>query len=383
MSNEISAELETYANEHGEPHWLVKRRLDALEQIESAPEYLKNEQFAPLPLQAPNKVKLTKELLNAAHVNEDEVGVYQIGQSTLENTLDEDDEDNGVILTDIFTAFRQHPRLIEGYFLKKLLPQAQDKNSATHMALLNSGLFLYVPKNYQLQDTVYLNMLQDSQDDEPLVTHLFVYADEGSSVKVVQRLQTIGEKSNPLDLIVETLARPKSSINFTAIEDLGPNTQATIRRHTQASRESKVTTNIVSKNLGQTIERVVTKQAHKSAQVNTTTNILQSEPQQTYDWETTLDYKDLEQSKVVQTGVGSDLSNVQMQVNALQKDANDNYLADPISGAGKITQVISADESVNQTEPIADATEKDVFLKAVAESQNEIAVDEINKLFKN
>lgn len=376
MSNEISAELETYANEHGEPHWLVQRRLDALEQIESAPEFLTEERFAPLPLKAPHKIKLTKELLSAADVDEDEVGVYQIGQSTLENTLDEDDEDNGVILTDIFTAFRQHPRLVEGYFLKKLLPQEQDKNSATHMALLNSGLFLYIPKNYQLKDTVYLNMFQDSQNDEPLVTHLFIYADEGSSVKVVQRLQTIGEKTNPVDLIVETLARPKSSVQLTAIEYLGENTQATIRRHTQASRESTVTTNIISKNLGSTVERIVTKQAHKTAQVNTTINALQSAGQQVYEVENTLDHKDLEHCQITQTVNGVDLKNVQAQINTVQKAETKNYLADEISGAGQIVQKIGAEE-VNQTESNQDVAPKAAFLEQVKQYQADSIYREI------
>lgn len=370
MSNEISATLETYANEHGEPHWLVQRRLDALEQIESAPDFLQNEQFAPLPLEVPNKIKLTKELLNDAEVDEDEVGIYQIGQSTLENTLDEADEDNGVILTDIFTAFRQHPRLVEGYFLKKLLPQDHDKNSATHMALLNSGLFLYIPKNYELKDTVYLNMLQDSINDQPLVTHLFIYADEGSSVKIVQRLKTIGDQVDPVDLIVETLARPKSTIQFTAIEGLGPNTQATIRRNTQASREARVLTNIVSKNLGPTIERVTVKQAHKTAQVNTTVNGVQNEPDQNYDLETTLEYKELAQSKVVQTMAGADLENVKLQINTVQKDKVAHYPAEFVSKKGQIIQKIADDEVVNQTEVISDDSINNPFLEQVKTYQS-------------
>ncbi|WP_125771339.1 SufD family Fe-S cluster assembly protein [Companilactobacillus furfuricola] len=371
MSNEISAELETFANEHGEPHWLVKRRLDALKEIESAPDFLQDEQFTPLLLQAPNKVKLTKELLNAAKVDEDSVGVYQIGQSTLENTLDEDDEDNGVILTDIFTAFRQHPRLVEGYFLKKLLPQAQDKNSAAHMALLNSGLFLYVPKNYELKDTVYLNMLQDSINDQPLVTHLFIYADEGSSVKVVQRLKTIGEQTDPLDLIVETLARPKSSVQLTAIESLGPKTPATIRRHTQASRDAKVLLNIVSKNQGSTMEQIVAKQAHKTAKINITFNGLQTQSEQIYNLETTLDYKDLAQNNIVQTIDGEELKNVRARINTVQKDEVQNYASELVSGKGEIVQGVTDGKNVNRTDILGDKMLNDLFLERVNEYQKE------------
>lgn len=270
MANVIAKDLEKYANEHGEPHWLVQRRLDALTKIDQLPDFSVSESqpAVDIAMRTPQKTKLTKEMLKLASVDEDEIGLVQIGQSSLENTLDEDDEDAGVILTDIFTAFRQHPRLIEKYFMNKILKTDQDKQSAQHVALLNSGAFLYIPKNYQLNDTVIINMIQDSLNDQPMITHLFIYADEGSKVSVVQNLATIGEQENPCDCVVEILARPKSQVEFFGNDHLGTKTSASIRRMAQVSRDAQVNWQIGSHNLGSCRQLVESNLAHQSAKSN-------------------------------------------------------------------------------------------------------------------
>ncbi|WP_048704193.1 SufD family Fe-S cluster assembly protein [Companilactobacillus ginsenosidimutans] len=272
MSEELAEQLEQFANEHGEPHWLVKRRLEALTAVKSAPEFsISHFDMAAsdnLQKQTPQKIKLTKEVLSAANIDEDEIGLSQIGQSSLENTLDEDDEEGGVILTDIFTAFRQHPRLIENYFMNKVLPEGSNKLTELHTALLNNGMFFYLPKNYQLSDTVHLNIIQDSFHNQDLITHIFIYADQGSSANIVVDARTVGDETNHADVIVEILARPKSQINYTEATHFGKNTKVTINRAAQISRDAQVNWKVAQFNQENTAAHTESNLAHKDAKTD-------------------------------------------------------------------------------------------------------------------
>lgn len=279
MSVDFSEELENYGNKHGEPHWLVQRRLDALNKIADAPEmevdHFKNNQIKPYSSVAPEKIKLTKEVLKQVEIDDEEIGMIQIGQSSLENTLDEDDEDNGVILTDIFTAFRQHPRLIQSYFMNKVVPEDTNKITQTLTAFFNNGMFLYLPKNYHLTDTVILRMIQDNIHDQPLVTHLFIYAEEGSSVKIVHDLSSVGVQTSFINCGVEILARPGSSIDLTTIDHASQDSTVYFNRGAKVSRDAKLNWQLIECNAGDTLGNLQVKLANKSAMAKIKTITLQ------------------------------------------------------------------------------------------------------------
>jgi Fe-S cluster assembly scaffold protein SufB len=264
MSESVARALEDYANEHGEPHWLVKRRLEALSQIESAAEM----DFDIPTMQVPKKVKLTKEALSLAKIDEVENGLTQIGQSSLENTLDEEVEDDGVILTDIFTAFRQHPRLIESYFMNKVILESENKLTEFHTAVFNNGIFLYLPKNYQLTEDVYLNIIQNSLETQPLISHIFIYADQGSSATIISDMYSIGPISNYAEIEVEILARPNSQINYFSLEHFNDTSKVICTRRATVSREATVNWNVAQFDLGKSRGTTSSKLAHKTAQSN-------------------------------------------------------------------------------------------------------------------
>ncbi|WP_300560002.1 SufD family Fe-S cluster assembly protein [Companilactobacillus sp.] len=269
MTNEITTELETFGNKHGEPHWFVQRRLDALAKIAKAPvtsipnyPFEKNKTAVD---QAPEKIKLTKELLAMASVDESEIGLTQIGQSSLENTLDEDDEDAGVILTDIFTAFRQHPQLIQKYFASKVIDESTSQDTAANTAFLNNGIFLYLPKNYQLNDSVILNIIQDNVNQQPLYSHVFIYADEGSSVNTTLDIRSIGDVKNYANVVVEVLARPNSKVDISVLSEISTEENVVLNTGAQISRDAQVNWNIAEVNQGPTDANFHTTLSHKTA----------------------------------------------------------------------------------------------------------------------
>ena len=65
---------------------------------------------------------------------------------TVFEQLSADLAEQGVILTDLFTAMHEYPELVQEYYMTKAAEMDEDQLTALHAAFMNSGLFLYVPK---------------------------------------------------------------------------------------------------------------------------------------------------------------------------------------------------------------------------------------------
>ena len=68
-------------------------------------------------------------------------------------SLSDELKEQGVIFTDIFTAAKDIAELVQKYFMKNAVKVDEHKLTALHAALMNGGVFLYVPKNVEVKDT--------------------------------------------------------------------------------------------------------------------------------------------------------------------------------------------------------------------------------------
>ncbi|MQS88755.1 SufD family Fe-S cluster assembly protein [Companilactobacillus mishanensis] len=249
MTVDLNEELEDFANEHGEPHWLVKRRLAALEAAKDFNNF-NVDQWEYFPMKAPAKPKLTHEIVDQIEYQDYELGITQFGQSNLDTSIPDELDDEGLLLTDVFTAFRQHPRLIQNNFMSKVIPEDTDQLTSLHTAFFNNGIFLYIPKDCQLTKPIQLNVFQDSIHDQPLVHNVFIVAEEGSQAQVILNAETIGEMSNIASCMVEIIAKANSKLGFTSTNHFSQNTTLYMKQHAHISRDAKVDWNNISDNGG-------------------------------------------------------------------------------------------------------------------------------------
>ncbi len=77
--------------------------------------------------------------------------------------LSDELKEQGVIFTDIFTAAKEHGELVQKYFMTDAVKVDEHKLTAYHAALMNGGVFLYVPKNVEVKEpiqAVYILMIK-------------------------------------------------------------------------------------------------------------------------------------------------------------------------------------------------------------------------------
>lgn len=145
-------------------------------------------------------------------------------------------EKKGIILTDIFTASKKYPELVQST-LGSVIKYNEDKLTAYHYAYLNSGLFLYIPKDTILTEPITLSL---SPTQDTYISHLLIVANNNSKVKFLEEIQDKGKKASSASLMVELIARPGSHIEFSSLDELGPDTTLYFNRRAKIEKDAHV-----------------------------------------------------------------------------------------------------------------------------------------------
>jgi len=235
------AAVEELSRYRGEPEWMLQLRLQAWETYENtdAPlgrrgdlgtlrtmagfdfqrlkPYTAVEKDAVLP-------RAVQDSLQASLVNERSGLIVQLDSTVVHTELNEELKQQGVILTDLDTAVREHADLVREYFMTRCVPVGSSKYTALHAAFWTGGFFLYVPKGVEIEAP----MLAQVWVNQPLsaaFSHSLIIADEQSSVRFVQEYNSAVEGENPalLSDVVEVFAKREGRVEFSNLQDLGQN----------------------------------------------------------------------------------------------------------------------------------------------------------------
>lgn len=145
-------------------------------------------------------------------------------------------EKKGIILTDIFTASKKYPELVQSTF-GSVIKHNEDKLAAYHYAYLNSGLFLYIPKDTILTEPITISL---SPTQDTYISHLLIVADNNSKVKFLEEIQDKEKKASSASLMVELVARPGSHIEFSSLDELSQDTTLYFNRRAKIEKDAHV-----------------------------------------------------------------------------------------------------------------------------------------------
>ena len=145
-------------------------------------------------------------------------------------------EKKGIILTDIFTASKKYPELVQSTF-GSVIKHNEDKLAAYHYAYLNSGLFLYIPKDTILTEPITISL---SPTQDTYISHLLIVADNNSKVKFLEEIQDKEKKASSASSMVELIARPGSHIEFSSLDELSQDTTLYFNRRAKIEKDAHV-----------------------------------------------------------------------------------------------------------------------------------------------
>ncbi|TDM14730.1 Fe-S cluster assembly protein SufD [Macrococcus bovicus] len=167
--------------------------------------------------------------------------------------VDENLAAQGVIIKDIHTAMAEHSDLVQQYFMTEGVKVDEHRLTALHAALLNGGLFIYVPKNVVIESPIQMVVLHDDKDAN-LFNHLLIVADTGSEVTYVENyLSTVEEAAGQLNVISEVIANDNAKITYGTVDFLAKGFTGHVIRRGIAHKDATIDWSLGLMNDGDTI----------------------------------------------------------------------------------------------------------------------------------
>ncbi|GGC81635.1 FeS cluster assembly protein SufD [Thalassobacillus devorans] len=249
-----------------EPEWMKTLRLDALQQAER------------LPMPKPDKTKIDRwnftkfthdlrgEALSSLADLPDQIKDFVDRDKTDQNLVIQRDQrvafaslsqslqDKGVIFTDMNTAIREHSDLVEKYYMKDGIQVDEHRLTALHAALMNGGVFVYIPENVQVEEPLQAIFWQEDPE-AALFNHVIVVADKNSSVTYVENYisQNNEDEEAVTNILTEVFAHDNAKVSFGAVDNLGAGTTTYVNRRGVADRDAKIEWALGQMNDGYTI----------------------------------------------------------------------------------------------------------------------------------
>ncbi|MDQ0155288.1 Fe-S cluster assembly protein SufD [Robertmurraya andreesenii] len=263
--------VSSFSKEMGEPEWLTTLRLEALEMADT------------LPLPKPDKTKIDKwnftqfdkhivkstdfaslndlpedvKALVAVDAGEQNLYIQRNNRPSI-LSVSQELKEKGVIFVDIFTAAREHGDLLQKYFMKDGVKVDENKLTALHAALLNGGVFLYVPKNVELTSPVQAVFLHDEVEAN-MFNHVLVVAEDNSSVTYVENyISTVEASDGIFNIVTEVLAGTNARVQYGAVDTLAKGTTTYVNRRGVARRDARIEWALGLMNDGNTISENTT-----------------------------------------------------------------------------------------------------------------------------
>lgn len=257
--------VEQFSKQHNEPQWMQKLRLEGLDLAGS------------LDLPKPDKTNVNRwNFTNFKHTSEGEVIeslknvpaqlndfidednvpeniIVLRNQTVAYHTLQEDLKAQGVIFTDMFTALQEHSDLVEKHYMSEAVQLDEHKLTALHAALMNGGVFVYVPKNVIIKEPLQTIFWQED-NELALFNHVIVVAEENSEVTYVENYISDNDtEATVANVVTEVFAYDNAKVSFGAVDHFAAGTTTFINRRGVAYNQAVVDWALGQMNEGNTV----------------------------------------------------------------------------------------------------------------------------------
>jgi Fe-S cluster assembly protein SufD len=245
-------DVRSYSAQMNEADWMADFRADALAKVEQLampkPDKTKIDKwnFTEFPVHVVESStyasldKLPEEALALIDTEQQKNIYVQHNNTPAYLSLSDELKEQGVILTDIFTASREHSDLVKKYFMTDGVKVEEHKLTALHAALMNGGVFVYIPKNVVVEDPLQVLFLHDDAQAS-LFNHVIVVAEKNSSLTYVENyLSTVKEAKGLVNIVSEVFTGDNAKIVYGAVDVLAEGFTTYVNRRGVTGRDSRI-----------------------------------------------------------------------------------------------------------------------------------------------
>lgn len=241
-----SSPVETLSQAKGEPTWMLDLRQKAWRFFQEIPWPTGNEEtwrrtkltgfkledYVTLTGHPPTA--LTEDARKSLAEVESIGSLAFVDAGVAQHELDASLAARGVIFTSLSEALHRYPELVQKHF-NNVVATDENKFSALHYALWNSGTFVYVPRNVVIEKPLQAVVAQ-SAGKYAGMHHTIVVAEEGAAVTLVEDF--IGAENGMANSVVELLPGANSQVHYLHLQNLAESTWNFSTQRMQLGRDS-------------------------------------------------------------------------------------------------------------------------------------------------
>ncbi|MED4584102.1 Fe-S cluster assembly protein SufD [Brevibacillus choshinensis] len=257
-----SEAITEYSKANQEPAWFLEKRLAGLKAAGElqlpALEKTKIDKWNTTefdPFQTAAAVATASELsdLVQAQIDVDSVKnlLVQKNASSVFEAVSDELKSKGVIFTTFAKALVEHSDLVQKY-VANVVAYDEHKLTALHTAVVNGGVFLYVPKNVEVE--VPLQVVFELAGDHALLSpHVLIVAEANSKVIYVDTFVSGEGKSMVANSIVEVYVGAGASVQVASVRSLSTDVHDYSFRRATVDRDGKMEWILGEMNDGNTV----------------------------------------------------------------------------------------------------------------------------------
>lgn len=245
-------QLVDYSKAHNEPSWMTELRKKALKSTET------------LEMPKPDKTKLRKwdfDTFKQHHTTGDSYHQLTDLPKSVKEIIDVENSENliiqhnndlaftqvsdqakndGVIIEGLSEALVNHSDLVQKYFMTKAVNVDEHRLTALHTALVNGGIFVYVPKNTVVEHPIQYVVLHDDEQAS-FYNHVIIVTEESAEVTYVENyLSTTSGEDNQLNIVSEVIAGANSNVTYGSVDYLDKGFTGHIIRRGSADTDASI-----------------------------------------------------------------------------------------------------------------------------------------------
>lgn len=251
-----------FSKANQEPAWFLERRLAGLQAAGELPlpvlEKTKIDKWNTMqfePFQTSPQAASVQELdeVVKAQIDLDSVTnlLVQKNASTLFFAVTDEVKQQGVIFAPLATALQEHGDLVQKY-MGNVVAYDEHALTALHTAVINGGVFLYVPKNVEVK--VPLQAVYEVAGNEALLCpHVIIVAEANSKVTYVDSFVSAEGSNMVANSIVEVYVGPGASVQVASVRSLSADVHDYSFRRATVDRDGRVEWILGEMNDGNTV----------------------------------------------------------------------------------------------------------------------------------
>ena len=252
--NISAADVAAISESMGDGDWYTKERLYALKVYKDTPMPTVNDEawrrtdirsvawdeFGHGALDGKNQdndANVPNHLLNPLVGNQHGGQIVISGGNVLQQSLDKAAADDGVVFADFITATRDHGDMLSKY-LSKQVTVSDGKHAAMACALVDQGIFVYVPANVKVESPLH-SVLWLSGDSH--FSRLVVVVEKGASLTYVHELASGDRESEQLHAgTVEVFVGDGAELKFVELQSLSDKCYHFSHEKSQVGRDARL-----------------------------------------------------------------------------------------------------------------------------------------------